>query len=349
MVCFSILPKVKEGKKPGNYIRRIKRPVLTCSAEMNRIRKSSRGEGAVQLPPFRLETFYYIGQLTGDGRLNITCFSHADDGPAEQVTFIFFISLFNIALEGRLGLRRKITALREIIITVNKRSTTDSARVALCESLYKELSQNTVGTLIRRTYLLDDALVQAVEALEHGILTVLLVNYTVNTTVLATTNSRLNQVSTKLEQYSEDIAACSDIENEISSTKQRLSNVAGAINRHIQCTPLIQSTIEAMPEKIVLDKFKLYRAAYRRKVPDKNDPKKLVFVDVIERTILITACGMSQIGADEAIHKFIENLRESENLTTLIKDIKIVAKKDEEINGNVVPSYEIECLLNSEE
>ena len=181
------------------------------------------------------------------------------------------------------------------------------------------------------------------------ILAVLIVNYTVNSTVLAATNSRLKKVNSMLQQYSEDISSCREIETEISDTKQRLNNVAGAINRHIQCSPIIQSSIKAMPDNIVLDKFKLYRASYRRKVPDKNDPKKLVFVDVIERTILITACGMSQIGADESIHKFIQNLRESENLSTLIKDIKIVAKKDEEVNGSVVPSYEIECLLNSEE
>lgn len=181
------------------------------------------------------------------------------------------------------------------------------------------------------------------------IATVLVVNFTVNSTVLATTNSRMNKVNTMLEQYSEDIATCRDIQTNIRSTKQLLNDVSGAIYRHVQCTPIIQSTIEAMPETIVLDRLKLYRASYRRKMPDKNDPKKLVFVDVIERTIMITACGISQIGADEAIHSFIRNLRESENLATLIKDIKIVAKKDEEVNGQVVPSYEIECLLNSQE
>ncbi len=71
--------------------------------------------------------------------------------------------------------RKKFVDLREIILAIGSTSTDDSTRAALKVKLRKDLSENTVRSLLRRPYLLDDAMFQAEQALENGILSALLV------------------------------------------------------------------------------------------------------------------------------------------------------------------------------
>ncbi|MBD3393222.1 MAG: HDIG domain-containing protein [Chitinivibrionales bacterium] len=72
--------------------------------------------------------------------------------------------------------REKFVALRDMLLRINDRQTPDSVRTLLEGRLRTELSENTVHTLLRRPYLLDDAMFQAEQALENGISSVLLVS-----------------------------------------------------------------------------------------------------------------------------------------------------------------------------
>jgi hypothetical protein len=71
--------------------------------------------------------------------------------------------------------RQKFLDLRAAILTLNDRDTPDSVKTPLWSALKKELSDNTISTLLKRPYLLDDALFQAEQALEAGIPSVTLI------------------------------------------------------------------------------------------------------------------------------------------------------------------------------
>lgn len=71
--------------------------------------------------------------------------------------------------------RRKFLDLRASILTLNQSSVPDSVKAPLWSTLKKELSDNTISTLLKRPYLLDDALFQAEQSLDVGIPSVALV------------------------------------------------------------------------------------------------------------------------------------------------------------------------------
>jgi len=71
--------------------------------------------------------------------------------------------------------RRRFAGLRESIRTALGRNTPDSLKSAARTALARELSENTVRTLLRRPYLLDDAQFYVEQVMDMGIMSVLLV------------------------------------------------------------------------------------------------------------------------------------------------------------------------------
>ncbi|MBD3314707.1 MAG: HDIG domain-containing protein [Chitinivibrionales bacterium] len=83
--------------------------------------------------------------------------------------------VLNYRDDVRERVQRKFLDLRAAILTLNEGETPDSAKAPLRSTLKKELSDNTIRALLKRPYLLDDALFQAEQALEAGISSVTLV------------------------------------------------------------------------------------------------------------------------------------------------------------------------------
>ncbi|MBD3320876.1 MAG: HDIG domain-containing protein [Chitinivibrionales bacterium] len=80
---------------------------------------------------------------------------------------------FNAGVQSRV--RKKFLDLRNIIDSLSADRISDSIKLSIRSRLSKELPQNTIKSLLKRPYLLDDALFQAEQALENGICAVLLV------------------------------------------------------------------------------------------------------------------------------------------------------------------------------
>jgi putative nucleotidyltransferase with HDIG domain len=71
--------------------------------------------------------------------------------------------------------RQRFIDLRAALFSINTKVISDTQKVSVVRNLRKELSENTLSTLLRRPYLLDDALYQAEQALDKGLLSVMLV------------------------------------------------------------------------------------------------------------------------------------------------------------------------------
>lgn len=70
---------------------------------------------------------------------------------------------------------KKLFDLRRKLLTLADTATTDSAAQAIIHNLSRELSDNALTTLRKRTYLIEDVLVHARDMLDRGVLAVLLV------------------------------------------------------------------------------------------------------------------------------------------------------------------------------
>ena len=134
------------------------------------------------------------------------------------------------------------------------------------------------------------------------------------------------------------------LEKEKTTYKDSLSDVRSSIKRHTQWSPILTTLIENMPDSVVLTSIEVEHNSVKKKVPKKEDPKKMVEVDVLARTLRLTVSGGSQRNCDEAVREFRDRLRASPFLGPKLENIA-VAQQSETRQGRDVVSYEINCLF----
>ena len=134
------------------------------------------------------------------------------------------------------------------------------------------------------------------------------------------------------------------LEKEKTTYKDSLSDVRSSIKRHTQWSPILTTLIENMPDSVVLTSIEVEHNSVKKKVPKKEDPKRMVEVDVLARTLRLTVSGGSQRNCDEAVREFRDRLRASPLLGPKLENIA-VAQQSETRQGRDVVSYEINCLF----
>jgi hypothetical protein len=181
------------------------------------------------------------------------------------------------------------------------------------------------------------------------IILIMVVHLNYCNTVLATGRGRLEKIKTLVADYSEDIEYYKDMTGQMTSARQRLTEVSKVIDRHVQWSPYLQELVENMPDTIILKKLRLFRGSKREKMQDKENKDKVVFVECIKRTLRITVCGTSSFGSDAAAKEYLSRLQNSEAFMSEVKDLRIVTRNVAKLDGKDVPSYEIDCLFKTQE
>jgi len=102
--------------------------------------------------------------------------------------------------------------------------------------------------------------------------------------------------------------------------------------------------VENIPDSVVLTSLEVKQRSVKRKVPQKDDPKKMINISVPVRTLHISVCGSPQINCDEAVRDFGDRLRSSALLGPKLEDIRVSQGFDTLQNQDVV-SYEIDCIF----
>lgn len=88
----------------------------------------------------------------------------------EQVLIVL-----NYQTDVQKRVRKKFLDLRAGIFSINDKKANDTLKTQIRTKLRKELSENTIKILLERPYLLDDAIFQTEQAIDKGILSVLLI------------------------------------------------------------------------------------------------------------------------------------------------------------------------------
>jgi Tfp pilus assembly protein PilN len=123
-----------------------------------------------------------------------------------------------------------------------------------------------------------------------------------------------------------------------------LSEVSGNLDRHTQWSPVLMTLVKNMPESVILTALDVKQRSTKIKVPQKDDPKKMIDASIPLRTLQMTVVGRAQSNSVEAIKDFSERLRSSSLLGPRLEEIRIaqgVAKLGEE----EVISYQINCIF----
>lgn len=136
-------------------------------------------------------------------------------------------------------------------------------------------------------------------------------------------------------------------EKEKDAIERCLSEVASSIGNHCQWSPVLATLAENMPDSMVLTKLEVKQSSVKKKVPRKDDPKKMVDVSVPVRTMHMSLCGTSEDNYDQEVRDFRNRLRFSELLVSRLQDIR-VAQGVDKLDGRAVVSYEIDCIFKPE-
>ncbi len=136
-------------------------------------------------------------------------------------------------------------------------------------------------------------------------------------------------------------------EDEKNNINSCLSEALSSIGRHTQWSPVLVTVVKNMPDSMVLTRIEVKQRSEKRKVPKKDNPKKMVDISIPVRTLQMNVSGRPQANNDEAVKDFMDRLRSSVSLAPNLENIK-VSQKSGTLDGQSVVSYEIDCIFKPE-
>jgi Tfp pilus assembly protein PilN len=162
--------------------------------------------------------------------------------------------------------------------------------------------------------------------------------------VISIQKQRIVNYETKIGELSDTVELQKSFEKEKSVVNSCLSEVSSSIGRHIQWSPVLVTLAENMPDSVLLTALDVKQRSLKRKVPGKDDPKKMVDVTVPARTLHMSVCGSSQSNCDNEVKDFRDRLRLSPFLEPKLEGI-IVSQDFDTLGDQDVVSYQIDCVF----
>ena len=165
------------------------------------------------------------------------------------------------------------------------------------------------------------------------------------TSIAASARGReISKYQAEIDKLSDAVKLKRELENKKIIYSSCLSEVNTSLKRYTQWSPVLTTIMENMPDSVVLKSLAVEHKTVKRKAPKKDNPDKMVEVDVLVRTLRLGVIGSNQTSSDEAVRDFRDRLRSSEFLGSRLENIT-VSQKSETHDGREVVSYEINCVL----
>jgi len=165
------------------------------------------------------------------------------------------------------------------------------------------------------------------------------------------TISAKKRVIANYEKYigslSDAVKLQKSFEDEKNNINRCLSEALSSIGKHTQWSPVLATVAENMPDSMILTRLEVKQRFVKRKVPKKDDPKRMIDVSVPIRTLQMSVSGRPQANSDKAVKDFKDRLRFSALLAGELEDIQI-SQQSGTLEGQDVVSYEIDCTFKPE-
>jgi len=171
--------------------------------------------------------------------------------------------------------------------------------------------------------------------------------YLRNKIIISIQKQTIVSYETKIDELSDAVELQKSFENEKNAVSNCLSEVSTSISRHTQWSPVLATLVKNMPDSVVLTELGVKRSSVKRKVPKKNDPKKMIVISVPVRTLQINVCGSPQSNCDKAVRDFRDRLRSSAFLGPKLENIR-VSQRSGTLESREVVSYQIDCIFKPE-
>jgi len=168
--------------------------------------------------------------------------------------------------------------------------------------------------------------------------------YLSNKITISVQKQRAATYETNIKQLAHAAELQKSFEREKTAINNCLSEVSSSIGRHPQWSPVLATLAENMPDSMILTRLEVKQRSIKRKVPKKDDPKKMVDISVPVRTLLLSVSGSPQQDCDKAVRDFRNRLRFSKLLEPKLEDIRVSQKVDT-LEGQKVVSYDIDCIF----
>jgi len=148
----------------------------------------------------------------------------------------------------------------------------------------------------------------------------------------------------KIDELSDAVGLQKAFEKEKSIVDGFRSDIAAAIGRYMQWSPILATLVENLPESVVLTGLEVKQHTVKKKVPQKGDSKKMVDISVPARTLQISVSANPQSDCDRIVKEFRDRLRFSPAVGSKLNDI-VVSQKFDTLEGQNVVSYDIDCIF----
>ena len=168
--------------------------------------------------------------------------------------------------------------------------------------------------------------------------------YLRNKIIISIQKQEIANYETRIGELSEAVELQKSFENEKNAIGSCLSEVSTSIGGHPQWSPVLATLVKNMPDSVVLTDLEVKQGSVKRKVPKKNDPKKMIDIFVPVRTLRINVCGSPQSDCDKAVRDFRERLRSSTLLGPKLENIRVSQRLGTLQNRDVV-SYQMDCIF----
>ena len=168
--------------------------------------------------------------------------------------------------------------------------------------------------------------------------------YLRNKVVISIQKDAVVNFKTKISKMSDAIEFQKSFEEHKTIYNNCLTEVWSNLDRHVQWSPVLVTVVKNMPESVVLTALDVRQRSTRIKVPQKDDPKKMVEASVPVRTLQMTVAGRAESNSDEEIRDFSERLRSSSLLGPRLENIRI-AQGVGKLGEEEVVTYQIDCIF----
>ena len=168
--------------------------------------------------------------------------------------------------------------------------------------------------------------------------------YLSNRIVISVQKQEIANYEASIGKLADAVKLQESFEKERSLISNCLLEVSSSINKHPQWSPILVTLAETLPDSLVLTRLEVKQTSVRKRVPQKNDPKKTMDISVPVKTLQMSVSGNPMFNCDKAIRDFKDSLRSSDSLGPKLENIK-VSQKAETLEDQDVISYEINCIF----
>ncbi len=168
--------------------------------------------------------------------------------------------------------------------------------------------------------------------------------YLRNKIIISVQKQEITKWETEIGKFSELVKLQESFEKERTVYSSCIAEVKSSIGKYVQWSPVLATVVENMPDSVTLSALEAKQRFIRKKVPQKDDPKKTNDVDVPVRTLRVSVCGSPQAHSDEVVRDFQSRLRSSAFLGPKLENIN-VSQESSKLDGQDIIIYQIDCVF----